>query len=218
MWKQIDQSKHQSWIRKKGRMKPLWITFIAGFVILFSFQNCQNPPHIDEMGAVAANGQLVSGGKITLSEHQLKGLQLISKFQETIVKNGTSFSVISDRGYDFSFDGSNLKKEFIASSELNAVSETFCLSDELKNELQSILVSASICEKSDQESAQREKICAAVMVPEYANLQTEADTYSLGSATDSCGTNSVDLCGSESDLLKGFTKHLDSQLQNLKCN
>ncbi len=196
-------------------MKPLWITFIAGFVILFSFQNCQNPPHMDEISTIAVNGQIVSGGKITLSEHQIKGLQLVSKFQETIVKNGTSFSVISDRRYDFAFDGSNLKKEFIASSELNAASDTFCLNDELKNELQSILVSASICEKSDQDADQ---LCAAVILPEYASLQTEADSYSLGAATDSCGSNSVDLCGSEPDLLKGYTKHLDSQLQNLKCN
>ena len=196
-------------------MKPLWITFIAGFVILFSFQNCQNPPHMDELGTISTNGQLVSSGKITLSEHQIKSLQLISKFQETIVKNGTSFSVISDRRYDFAFDGSNLRKEFIASSELNAASENLCLNDDLKNELQSILVSASICEKPDQKSNQ---MCAAVIVPEYANLQTEADTYNLGAATDSCGSNSVDLCGSEADLLKGFTKHLDSQLQNLKCN
>ena len=199
-------------------MKPLWITFIAGFIILFSFQNCQQPPHLDEINAISSNGQIISNGnKVTLSDHQIKNLQLFSKVQETIIKNGNRFSMILNRKYDFVFEGSILRSEFKVSSENSDLVEILCLTSELKNELQSILASSSICKKTD-DTQDPNLICAAVILPAYATLQTEVEAYDLGAATNSCGSNSVDLCDSEASLLKGFTKHLDSQLQNLKCN
>ncbi len=199
-------------------MKPLWITFISGFIILFSFQNCQQPPHLDEINSISSNGQIImNSNKVTLSDHSIKNLQLFSKVQETMTKNGNSFSMIISRKYDFVFEGSILRSEFNVSSENSDLVQTLCLTAELKSELQSILASASICKKSE-EIHDSSLICAAVITPGYATLQTETEAYDLGAATDSCGTNSVDFCDSEASLLKGFIKHLDSQLLNLKCN
>ncbi len=199
-------------------MKPLWVTFIAGFIILFSFQNCQKPPHLDEINSLSSNGQLINhGSKVVLADHQIKDLQLFSKVQEKIIKNGNTFSMLSNRKYVFTFASSSLDNEVIVSSDSSELTETRCLTEGLKNELQSLLAASSVCEKPDA-AHDTEKICAAVITPAYANLETESEVYSLGSATDSCGSNSVDLCGSESESLKGYIKNLDNQIQNLKCN
>ncbi len=199
-------------------MTPLWITFILGFGVLFSFQNCQNPPHADEFSVLSQNGKLVqSSGKTVLAEQKLVELQLISKIQEQISKNGNVFSLISERKYQFSFDVSGVRKPFTVSSDAEPQAGNFCLTDQLQSELQGILAAASICQKREQ-AADSTVLCAAVIVPAYAHLQTETESFNLGAATDACLSNSVDFCDDEGTLLKGFTKHLDTQLNTLTCN
>ena len=195
--------------------KPLWITFITGFFVLFSFQNCQQPPHMDEINSVSTNAQILTNtNAVALSEQKISEVVLNSKVQQNFQKNGTSFTMVIERRYEFAFDNMGLKNNFIVSDENSNEIKSFCLTTSLKNELQSILKSASVCKKSD---GPKDQLCSAVMIPSYGAIQTEAETYELGAATDSCGSNSIDLCGSEADLLKGFTKHLDSKLQTLLC-
>ncbi|OFZ31653.1 MAG: hypothetical protein A2622_03490 [Bdellovibrionales bacterium RIFCSPHIGHO2_01_FULL_40_29] len=198
-------------------MKPLWITFIVGFFILFSFQNCQNPPHMDEINSLSTNSQMTTGdsSKVSLASERLREIQLYMQVSEQSVRNGKTFSMVGQQIYSFQFENNGLSNSFSVKSESTGVSQFYCLSESLKNELQLILNSASVCKAED--SNQPDQVCAAVMKPGYGQIITESNQYDLGAATDSCGNNSVDLCDSEGDLLKGFTQHLSSQLANLVC-
>ena len=199
-------------------MKPLWITFFLGFGVLFSFQNCQKAPYADEINAISRNGQLVQNpNKVVLAEQRLVQFQLFSKAQQTVFKNGNAFSLVVNRIYEFNFDSAGVGKQFAVSSENETRSSNLCLSEQLQSELQNIIAAAAICKKSEPISDPN-RLCAAVIVPAYASIQTESERFNLGAATDACLTNSVDFCNDEGTLIKGFTKHLDTQLSVLNCN
>ena len=93
--------------------------------------------------------------------------------------------------------------------------KVYCLSDELKSELESILKVATICKNENEKPI--DQVCAQDLKKPYAKILTEKNQYELGSATDSCGTGAVDLCGDEPLLLKGFVSHLKSKLETLSC-
>ncbi len=199
-------------------MKPLWITFFVGFCVLFSFQNCQKAPYADEINSISMNGQLVQNpNKVVLAEQRLVRFQLFSKVQQTVFKNGNAFSLVVNRIYEFNFDSVGVRKQFAVSSENEPQVSNLCLNEQLQNELQNIIAAAAVCKKSEQASDPT-RLCAAVIVPAYASIQTEAERFNLGAASDACLTNSVDFCDDEGTLIKGFTKHLDTQLNVLNCN
>ena len=198
-------------------MKPLWITFFVGFAILFSFQNCQSPPHMDEINSNSQGSANLSANKVVLAEHRLSEVNLFAKSEEKIMRNGNEFSMISVKKIELQFDESGLKNTFVVINEATNEVKNLCLTSSLKNELQSILAGASICKKTASEKSLNQ-ICTAVMIPAYASIHIQSEVFDLGAATDGCGTNSVDLCGSEADLLKGFIQHLSTQLAHLSCN
>ncbi len=218
MWRQVSRSGYQFGRRSEGRVKPLWITFFLGFGILFSFQNCQKAPYVDEINYISRNGQLVqSPNKVVLAEQRLLQFQLFSKTQQTVFKNGNAFSLIVNRIYEFNFDSAGVRKQFVVSSEDETQPSNLCLSEPLQSELQNIIAAAAVCRKSAPVSDPN-RLCAAVIVSAYASIQTESERFNLGAASDACLTNLVDFCNDEGTLIKGFTKYLDTQLKELNCN
>ncbi len=195
-------------------MKSFWVCFVSGFVLLFSFQNCQKSPAADEFN-VLSSGLVVgasTSNKVILAEQKLKEIEFIVQENQTLLKSGQTFTLIAENAYRINLaDGHGMVQ-----SGTGQVQKTFCLTQELKSELNSILQSSSVCLDEKKEKSD-DQVCLQAIKNPYAKILTDNDHFELGFATDSCGSNSVDLCADQSDLLKGFITHLKLQVSLLTC-
>lgn len=170
---------------------------------------------MDELNAVSTSAQLLpSSSKVSLSSQNLQELEFFLSVPEKITRAGRTYDVMGTRAFKFVVESGRVSGVFqVSSEELNTISN-HCLTKSQNAELQGILSSASLCKAQ----IDPDKICTQALVPAYARIVTASADYDLGAATDGCGTNSVDLCGTERDLLRGFIQHVNSQLPTLLCN
>ena len=195
-------------------MKILWFTIISGFLVLFSFQNCQKSPAPDELQLYSKSAVLqpVNPAVINLADKKISSFAFTGRENEEVMKNGTAFTIVTDKIYQLDL----LTGKMTSESEFTQVQKHYCLTDSLKNELNSILKSSSVCANSPEPTTKEE--CAQSLKPGYAKIGSDQGQYDLGAATDGCGSNSIDLCGDSSNLLKGFISHLKSQLSSISCD
>lgn len=195
-------------------MKIMWFTIISGFLVLFSFQNCQKSPAPDELQLYSKNAVLqpAQPSVVNLADQKLSAFQFTGRENEEIIKNGTTFTIVTDKIYHVDLATGKVASE----SEFTQVQKHYCLTESLKNELSSILKSSSVCATAQPVTAN--KACTQEVQSGYAKILAEQGQYDLGAATDGCGTNSADLCGDNSNLLKGFISHLKSQLNSISCD
>ncbi len=194
-------------------MKSFWLSFLVGFVILFSFQNCQKSPASDELSSVVAvsGGELNTSAKLNLSDRKINEVHFASRGTQTVTRSGKSFSIVMNVSYEVLMPSGQILLE----NEQTGVQQNLCLNDSLKEELNSILATASIC--INENKSVQGKLCAQVVVPAYAKIVTDKEIFELGASTDSCGSGAADLCGDSATLLKGFISHLKTQINNLTC-
>lgn len=195
-------------------MKIIWFTVISGLAILLSFQNCQKSQSPDELQFYSKNGIEKQGDPLTvnLANQKLSTIEFTSRENEQIVRNGTVFTIVTDNIYQLDLVTGRMKSD----SEFTQVQKYYCLTDSLKNELNSILKASSVC--AIQKTSVADEACTQVLQPGYAKIMTVEALYDLGSASDGCGNHAIDLCGDNSTLLKGFISHLKSQLSSISCD
>ncbi len=90
----------------------------------------------------------------------------------------------------------------------------YCLSESLKENVTSLLSSSSVCKGGYKVT--EGLVCAQALIEGYASIITNRDSFHLGSATDSCGSNSVDLCEG-SDQLKNWFNSVKVGLAGMGC-
>jgi hypothetical protein len=192
-------------------MKIYWLSLFAGLVTLLSFQNCQKSPYQDEIN-LSKNGNVIStANKINLNEQRMSQVNFFYTEATTVTKNQHTFSMMAQVSQKIDL----ATGEITVDSDASDYVQTFCLTDDLKNELLSILNSSQICKAG---AAPADRVCTAVYKVPYAQIFTTNDKYDLGSATDGCNSNAVDLCDSQSSLLKGFAANLKNKISKLNCN
>ncbi|MFZ3228784.1 MAG: hypothetical protein WA160_01170 [Pseudobdellovibrio sp.] len=194
-------------------MKIYGLSIFAGLMVLLSFQNCQKAPHQDEISnsvATSVTGASTTN-KINLSEQQVSSVDLLIQEVQTLVKNERTFSVVVNKTLQIDLSSGRIS----ATSDLAQDVQFYCLTADLKNELLSIIKSSSVCKSTNTKS--NLQVCAQVLRLPYARISTSNEVFSLGSASDSCGTDSIDLCNDESALLKGFSANLKTKLSTLVC-
>lgn len=183
---------------------------VAVFIILFSFQNCQKPPHPDEISGQALSS-VRSTDKIDLSQLALNSVNFIVQDTQVVTKAGNSYQVNYNKTLQI-----DLKTGVITeSSDLSAETFSYCLNTGLKNELISILKSSQVCK--NQPKLPTGTVCTQVIKLPYAQLFTSGEQFDLGSSSDGCGSNSIDLCENQSDSLKGYIEALKKQYKQLAC-
>jgi hypothetical protein len=183
------------------------VLIVAPFLLIFGYQNCQKA-NFDP----AASGVEFSTQKqvIPLSEESVEGLQFKSNKAVQVVNGGSSYSVIKSFLYDFD----------LSTGEINVVdqqsqaSERYCLTEAMKSQLQVLIQNSSVCKDGDV--AFGGQVCAQVIQEGYANLITNRDHFRLGSSTDSCGSNRVDLCDGSIEL-KNWFESIKPVLSSLSC-
>lgn len=182
----------------------------ATFILLISFQNCQKPPHPDEI-----NGQpiraVASSSKIDLNQEAVLSVNFVVQDTKVITKAGNSYQINYNKILQI-----DLKTGIISeSSDLSSEILTYCLTEALRNELVSILKSSQVCKL--QQNLPAGTVCSQVMKMAYAQVFTTREHYDLGAASDGCGSNSMDLCDNQSSLLKGYIEAVKKQYQQLAC-
>lgn len=181
-------------------------TFALGFV---AFQNCQKAPTADSVSNAAVDLQNVSS-KIDLSAQKITAVSFLFTETETIAKSAKFYQISVNKELTIDL----LSGEMLFTSDTAASSTKYCLTETLKDELVSILKAAQICKGGNLSEG---KMCAQVMKLPYAVLTAEKDTYPLGSATDGCGSNSMDLCEDQSTSLKAYFASLKSKYTSFTC-
>jgi hypothetical protein len=193
-------------------MKLVAISVISFFVILFSFQNCQKSPHPDEInGNLKLNNNSLDG-KIDLDKEKVSSLSVFVEDQKPVTRAGNTITIKYNKTLLVDLDSGFITE----SNDLDSNTANYCLTDDLKNELTTILNSAQIC-KSEPTSG-TDVVCTQALIPAYAQIFTSQDQYDLGSASDGCGNNKVDLCGEQAQILKSYLANLKNQYPSLTCS
>lgn len=193
-------------------MKKLITSITASaFILLISFQNCQKPPYPDEINGLNVNA-VPSLGKIDLSKEEIISINFVIQDTQAVTKAGNTYQINYNKILEIDLKTGIIRE----SSDLDSTSSTFCLSESLKNELVSILKSSQVCRK--QPTLPSGTVCTQVMKMPYAQLMTLGAQFDLGSATDGCGSNSLDLCDDQPDILKGYIEAIKKQYLQLACS
>jgi len=186
------------------KMKIKSILFLV-VVLFFSYQNCSQKQFADETSQKSQN--VVSSQK--LSDLQVQNLKFFTEKDSEIQNGAHKFYVKTKTLYSLDTESGVLAEHDQAADTLN----TYCLNAELLSEIRSLISSASIC-RSGPSTAEA---CAQVIVEPYAELITANDVIQLGSASDACGSNKIDLCDDQSSVLKSWIESVHSQLPQLGC-
>ncbi|MBC7421647.1 MAG: hypothetical protein H7328_13040 [Bdellovibrio sp.] len=181
----------------------------AGFIMIFSFQNCQKVPLANDVAALPSVAQL-NNSKIDLKDEKLNQVDFVITEKETVTRGSHTFDLMVNKTLQISLSSG----VFQVVSDLGEGLVPYCLTESLRHELLSILKSSQICIAPDEPAGQ---VCAQVIKLPYAQILTDIDQYDLGSATDSCGSGAQDLCGSQADMLKGYVAALKTQYKSLSC-
>ncbi|AZZ35723.1 hypothetical protein CIK05_02545 [Bdellovibrio sp. qaytius] len=186
------------------KMKITAVVFLV-ITLMFSYQNCSQKQFTAETS---------QNSKDVVVSQSLTDLQVLNfKFsvdQDSEIQKGShKFYVKTKKHYSLDAGSSVLAENDEVTNALN----TYCLTTELVEEVHAIFAKSSVCRggKSTAEA------CAQVMVEPYAELSTANEVIRLGSASDACGSNKVDLCEDQSSLLRGWIQTVRSELPNLHC-
>lgn len=189
---------------------------VTVLVLLISFQNCQKPPHPDEISGRFLSQSLdpIPGGalgKIDLNLEVIEGISFIVPDTKLVNRAGHTYQVSFNKTLQVDLRTGSL----LESSDLDSTTKNYCLTESLKNELIAILKSSQVCKK---QSLPEGTVCAQVMKLPYAQVSTNKEQIDLGGGTDSCGSNSMDLCEAQASLLKGYIEMIKKQYTQLVCS
>ena len=186
-------------------MKYIAWTLFAGVAIVFSFQNCKK--NAESADAVYSS----SVTKVDLSQENILKVNLYADDIQTVQKAGNSYQVKYRLALKIDLQSGVLTQ----TSDLSDQSSTFCLTPALKSQLQSILFLSQICRLHREHPP--ETICTMQYLMPYAEIITAHEQFDLGSASDGCASDSVDLCETQGDTLKQYVVLLKSSYARLSC-
>lgn len=191
-------------------MKQVIAFGIMTILMLFSFQNCQKTPFPDEMTAQNLQSS-VANNKVDLKNESIESVNFLIEENKTVQQAGHTYQVKYLKNLQIDL-GTGI---ILESSDVDTNTENYCLTDELKSELIILLSSSQVC--TTQPDIPANTLCTQVMKMPYAQVLTDKQQYNLGSATDGCGSNSVDLCDEQANLLKGYLQSLKQKYKQLSC-
>lgn len=106
--------------------------------------------------------------------------------------------------------------KIIEKNDLDSEERIFCLSTELLESLNALLLRSKVCQFEKTQSS--EVMCAQVVKPAYLDLMTSTENYKLGYSPDSCSNSTVDLCGEAQRLeLADLVKTLGKSYADKTC-
>lgn len=195
-------------------MKYVIICVVSAVVVTAAFQNCKQMKPGD--GVIAT--QVPDGASdtvIDLSDKKILQVNFLIQEKQTINRSSGTYDSIVNKTLEINLDNSRIN--IVSDNEVETADAplALCLTNSLKNELESILQSSKVCKQSTNKT--ENQICTQVMKLPYAQIMTDQSQIDLGAASDGCGSNSSDLCGEQATVLKGYISNLKNIYKTLTC-
>ncbi len=181
-------------------------TFAVAFV---AFQNCQKAPNANDVASFAVGSQNASE-KIDLRSERISEITFNINEIESVVRSSNTYQIAVNKSIKVQLDTGFMS----VSSDLDSRINRFCLSETLTSELVAILKDSQVCKAAKTQDG---RMCTQAMKTPYAVILTDSGSYSLGSATDGCGSNSIDLCGNQVSILQGFIALIKTKYSSFVC-
>ena len=190
------------------------ILIVVPFLLIFGYQNCQKSSFDPAATNLQNPSESVSSQDeqtISLANESLQELQFKVTKVVQVPHGSTTVSVVKSLLYSFD----------LSSGEFHVVDQSvqtdlkYCLSESLKSQISTLLSSSSICKGGSKVTDGT--VCTQAVQVGYANIITNRDEFHLGSASDSCGSNAVDLCDGSTQL-KAWFSSVQASLSSLNCN
>lgn len=189
------------------------ILIVVPFLLIFGYQNCQKSSFDPAATSIKNPSESVSSQDeqtIVLANESLQGLQFKASHVVQVPHGSTTVSVVKSLLYNFDLENG----EFHVVDQGAQTDVKYCLTENLKAQVSNLLLSSSICKGGNK--VPEGQSCTQAIQEGYANLITNRDEFHLGSASDGCGSNSVDLCDG-SVQLKDWFKSVQASLSSLNC-
>lgn len=184
------------------------ISLILTVMTLFFFQNCNRMTTTADLVNSADNSS-VSKSNITVET--IKSVSFYVDGLQTVNKAGGSFSVKYKKILKLNLS----TNELIETNDFDSSVQVYCLPNEIKEELLGILNAAQVCKSQDSSGDQ---ICGMAMQLPYCEIEMPNEVIGLGSATDTCHRNAIDLCDDQHvESLKSYMDSLNSSYQSMSC-
>lgn len=189
------------------------ILVVVPFLLIFGYQNCQKSSFDTAATNLKNPSESVTtqdGQTIVLANESLQGLQFKSSVVSQVPHGSTTVSLVKDLLYNFD----------LANGEFHVIDQgaqtdlKYCLSENLKSQVNSLLSASSVCKGGSK--VVDGVVCTQAIQEGYANIITNRDEIHLGSASDGCGSNAVDLCEGSTEL-KAWFSGVQASLGSLSC-
>jgi hypothetical protein len=174
---------------------------------LFAFQNCNKVP-----SANAGQNPEQSVSKYSLPVDDIASVNFYISGVSTVTKAGRTFSLKYNKTLKVDPDSG----EIIEANDLNSDTNIYCMPEDVRQELLNIFASSQVCKTQPQLSP--DQVCTQVYKTPYCEIAVGEEITALGSASDGCGSNSVDLCDGQKTVLQDFIQKLSSSYTSYKCS
>lgn len=194
---------------KSSQFVIIPITFFIS-IILVQFQNCAPSSHSKDLEDHQLqeddnrHRKLIHQSQYDLNDVSILEFPAQKKSQFSNWENQSLLSLNVETG---------IMTE--TSSSENDTNHKYCLAPDEFNQLQEIIMSASVC--SIEMNIDQDTICAQRAIPPYARIHLKGGIeFSLGESIDSCHYG-LDLCDQQNENLKEFLTSLQSNLAQHQC-
>ncbi len=178
-------------------------------VAVLAFQNCnKRPSSIDE----SAGQQEALVNRVDMSVADVSKIDFYVPDVQTAGKPGHTYSL----KYNKTLSINMITGVITESNDVNSSTRTYCLPEEMKAELVAILEASQVCMWGNTSGSG--VMCGMAMQLPYAEVRMGNEIMGLGSATDTCGNNAVNLCDSRDEVLKAFIDKLNANYSSYSCN
>lgn len=182
------------------------------FTCIFLYQNCSQQNF--DRGPSAVSSKATTDGSfvpVVLANENIQKIKFVTEEPVFVNQNGNTFTVIKDYEYQVSLSD----KKIIKFNEARQPIATYCMTNALSGQLNQIIQTAELCKFMPE--APEDQVCSQAIVPAYATIETNRDHFQLGASRDSCGTDKIDICHTEQNVLKVWIKQVLTGLANLPC-
>jgi hypothetical protein len=170
-------------------MKKMVPVFLAAGLVLIGFQNCS---------------QSTSG------ESSLSNSSSSLKIEDPVLAEALSIDIMTQQNQSVSLD----LKTGEMKQDLSGVVVKKCLPDSVRAEILDVLQNSNLCEYPAPAS---ESICLQVYSPAYAEIFWTDKAVKVGEMYSSCHKD-IDLCGQDSQLLRGLLRNVVSRWNEWSCD
>ncbi len=196
--------------------RNIMIPIVAIILLIFGYQNCARQNLASNSDANSKSSGSISNDVqqvIPLAGEKLEQVKFLVE-EVVMAANGptTKYTTIQKSMHEVDLSSGIVYITTAGQNDLVAVK--YCLTPDLLREINGLLYSDSICKSSHQ--LIDGQVCSQVKKPPYALLVTSRETFELGSASDSCGTQQIDLCHNSGAVKNWFSK-IKAQSTSLSC-